>query len=638
LGRAASAAYRLALVLAAASALWWIAADLGPFLALPPGLFAGSGATAANVLDSASDAQVAFLILLLATCAAAWLTLHFEARRNVSLLIVPVTLAWWQLGAPGAIACVAFGTLFGNAVRRAPVAGSFAGAARITLAVVAGCFVATVVGVTALPSAGATPGGADAVLSVPHLVRAALFVLAVGAVDLALDWLDQRLHPERQAATGQLTRTDLAFNLLLLPLIVLFEAIYLALGYERQGVMLGGVLMLVMVVRTYTNLRTLHTLVSEQREKLDTLVTRSGEAIFTIDPSLAISTANPAMEHLLGVPADQILGRACAEVCHFEDAQGTRLCPERCPLVAAKAAGEPLSVDVTYQAPDHPPKALLLTYAAVTAPNGDLRLGIGIARDMSAQREAERLREEFVSLVTHELRSPLTSSTGYLDLLRRLIERSPISSGFDAQRAISYVGRIQGAERHLLRLVNNLLDIARVERTDLPLDLAEVHLDEIIDEQLDLVAPQAQEKRITLNREVPPDFPVIWTADLYVREVLGNLISNAVKYTPEDGTVTVRLREEPDRMAVVEVTDTGYGMSPEDLGRLFGKFFRSGRPEIRKERGTGLGLALSKQMAERVGGRIDVQSELGKGSTFTLRLPLTPVPAEAAHETVPISV
>jgi PAS domain S-box-containing protein len=641
------------LVVGAAGAMWGIAPALSPLLVWPDGLSAGNGdrSSGVAVVSGSSDAQVAFVILALATCAVSWLTLHFEARRNVSLLVVPVTLAWWQLGAPAAMAIGAFGALFGNATRRASITGSVAGAARIALAIGAGSIATRLIAVSPIPAGGAGPNAAQAVLSLAHLAHATLFVLAFSLADLVLDWADRRLHPGGWDATALLVRTDLTFNLLLLPLMVLFEAIYLALGYERQGVMLGGVLALLLVVRTYTNLRTmhdalqgLHRTVSEEREKLDTLVTHSGEAIFTVDPKLTISTANPAMQQLLGVPADQILGRACADVCHFEDEHGVRLCPDRCPLVAAKTGGAPVSVDVIYQAPDQPPKGLLLTYAAVTAPNGDLRLGIGIARDMSAQREAERLREEFVSLVTHELRSPLTSSTGYLDLLRRLIERAPISSGFDLDRALGYVNRIQGAERHLLRLVNNLLEIARVEQTDLPLDLAEVRLGNVISEVLDGIAPQAQEKRITIRREGEPDLPPIWTADLYLHEVLGNLVSNAVKYTPEEGTVIVRLREEPGdtpepkRLAVIDVVDTGYGMSPEDLGRLFSRFFRSGRPEIRKERGTGLGLALSRRMVERIGGRIDVQSELGRGSTFTLRLPMTPVPVETPAESVPTSV
>ncbi|CAA9296646.1 MAG: Phosphate regulon sensor protein PhoR (SphS) [uncultured Chloroflexi bacterium] len=635
--------------------------------------------------DDVSGAQLDFVVLIAASAAAATLALHFEPRRNVSLLLLPVGLTWWQLGAPAAVVAAGFGSLFGNAARRGPVFGSVAGAARLTLAAAAGAWLAGAApldGTAAFPldSSRALPQPASgAELTLPDLARFAMFVVSASGIDTVLDWLDRRLHPGGWAGVVALARTDLLFNAALLPLAVVFQAIYLTLGVERQGIMLAGIFGVLLVVRTYANLRTLHDAmgrllrtVQEQRERLDTLVTHSGEAIFTVDPQLRISTTNPALEQLLGLPPDAILGRACADVCHFEDQHGARLCPERCPLIQAQRDAAPVSVDVIYQQPDQLPKTVLLTYAAANDAAGKLRLGIGIARDITAQKENERLREEFVALVTHELRSPLTSSTGYLDLLHRVLDRAPVSAGLDTTKAISYVERIQNAERHLLRLVNNLLDIARVERADLPLDLGEVRLGKLVDDVLDGIASQAAQKSIDLRREGDPELPPTWTSDLYVREVLSNLVSNGIKYTPEGGAVTVTLHrlaagevtrgEAPDLLGQptgpslpngvskpsgldsgdhanqpdlveISVCDTGYGMSEDDLRRLFGKFFRSGNPDIRKERGTGLGLALSKQMAERLGGTINVRSTLGEGSTFTLRLPLRPVPADAAEVT-----
>jgi signal transduction histidine kinase len=292
--------------------------------------------------------------------------------------------------------------------------------------------------------------------------------------------------------------------------------------------------------------------------------------------------------------------------------------------------------------PDQPPRHLLLTYASVGEPGEPLSLGIGIARDMTAEREAAKLRDEFVSLVTHELRSPLTVSIGYIELLKRAL--SGATQPLDPQKGTYYVGRIESAERHLLRLVNNLLELARVERPDLELELGWVDLGRLIEETVDGIRTLASEKQQTVTLDLPADIPVIWSAELYLKEVFSNLTSNAVKYTPEGGSVAVTVRVNPARgdwrdgngtangaavpslaggVVEVVVRDTGYGMSDEDQARLFSKFFRSGRPEIRKERGTGLGLALTKTMVEKIGGIIAVQSALGKGSTFTVRLPLT---------------
>ncbi|HEU5315937.1 MAG TPA: ATP-binding protein [Chloroflexota bacterium] len=639
--RTRSVVFRGALILLAAVALG----------TLPWGTVAGWLPWPPAALDG-ERAQVG--VLLLASVAAGWLTINLDQRASVSLIGLPLTLAWWQVSVPAAQLSALVGTLIGNATRRAGLTGSLAGAARLVVAATAAGAAAGAVGGSQsevgalLPSLAELPLGA---LTIAEVLRAAVFVAALSAVDWLLDWVDTRLAPAGRAATERLMRTDLAFSALLFPLALVFHGTDRALGWQPQGVLLGGLFAALLVVRTWLNLRTLHQalrrlygVVAEQRERLDTLVTHSGEAIFTIDPALRLSTANPALEQLLDRPSEALVGRACAEVCHFEDEHGTRLCPERCPLVRAHREGQPVSIDVVYQRAEQPPKHVLLTYAAVGEPDGRLRLGIGIARDVTGQREAERLREEFVSLVTHELRSPLTSSTGYLDLLKRTLERVPISAGLDTTKVLGYVDRIQGAERHLLRLVNNLLDIARVERADLPLDVGAVRVEKVAAEALDAVALQASQKKIMLMREGEgwgDALPPVWTSELYVREILGNLVSNAIKYTPEGGRVTVRLRrvpapaapsteedEAPREVVELSVTDTGYGMSEQDLSRLFGKFFRSGRPEIRKERGTGLGLALSKQMAERLGGAITVTSELGKGSTFTLRLPLTHVRAE----------
>jgi signal transduction histidine kinase len=440
----------------------------------------------------------------------------------------------------------------------------------------------------------------------------------------------------------RISRQDPLVNILVLPLAVAFQLVDAALGFERMAIVLGGMLVLLFVVRALTNLRTAYGTLAEQRIKLATLFDHSGEGIYTVDGDLRIDTLNPAMAELLGQPAEALAQRECAAVCRFQDLHGQRLCPDRCPLVRAHATRLPVSEEVLYQLPDQPPRHLLLTYASVGEPGEPLSLGIGIARDMTAEREAAKLRDEFVSLVTHELRSPLTVSIGYIELLKRAL--SGATQPLDPQKGTYYVGRIESAERHLLRLVNNLLELARVERPDLELELGWVDLGRLIEETVDGIRTLASEKQQTVTLDLPADIPVIWSAELYLKEVFSNLTSNAVKYTPEGGSVAVTVRVNPARgdwrdgngtangaavpslaggVVEVVVRDTGYGMSDEDQARLFSKFFRSGRPEIRKERGTGLGLALTKTMVEKIGGIIAVQSALGKGSTFTVRLPLT---------------
>jgi two-component system sensor histidine kinase EvgS len=247
--------------------------------------------------------------------------------------------------------------------------------------------------------------------------------------------------------------------------------------------------------------------------------------------------------------------------------------------------------------------------------------------------------------------------------------------------ALRYISRIEGAEHHLLRLVNNLLDIARIERPDLPLECAEVDIARLLAEAVEGVQTVAAQKDIQVDLKHNGSPVKLWTSELYLREVFGNLLSNAVKYTPDGGRVTViatwpaladadmfappsgeQRRELPPvegraarppvelrtageggksgeqvrrvqalpRWLEVSVIDTGYGMSKDEQSRLFTRFHRGARPEIRRQRGTGLGLALSKRMVERLGGMISVRSAPDRGSTFTVILP-------AASEHVPAS-
>ncbi|MBI3972240.1 MAG: PAS domain-containing protein [Chloroflexi bacterium] len=611
-------------------------------------------------------ARLAFGVLGLATCVVSVLTLHFPGRRNVSLLLLPVLLVWWQLDGALAVGLAGFGALFGNAMRRAAPASSVAGAARVVLAATIGMAIATQLDEGQI--AGPADGGPAAAFSPAWLAAAFAFITAASVADMLLDWLEARFGVRAE----RIGRLDLVTNVLILPLAFFLDIVGTALGIERLAVFLVGLLALLFVIRASINLRTLHAslqrlhrTVAGEREKLSTLIAHSGEGIFTVDGERRMTSVNPAMADLLGLPSTVLEGQPCAIACHFEDAEGQRLCPHRCPLRRAQVEQRPIAQDVVYRAPEQPPKHLLLTYAAVGEPDGSLSLGIGIARDVTAQKETEQLRQEFVSLVIHELRSPLTASLGYLSLLKRLAQRSEAPEG---DKQLRYVERVEGAERHLLRLVNNLLDLARVERPEFAAENSEVALGPLIQEVVDTATMMAARKQIGIHLEAPEHLPTLWTSDFCVREALSNLVSNAVKYTPDGGTVTVRVSGPapvapvPERHAAttreaggtpaspvtpgqaapvvqhwveIAVVDTGIGMSPEEQSRLFTKFFRSGRPEVRQERGTGLGLVLTKQLMEKLGGTISVRSAIGEGSAFTVTLPVVEPPPPTESEDGP---
>ena len=398
-------------------------------------------------------------------------------------------------------------------------------------------------------------------------------------------------------------------------------------------------------------------------EQLATLFEQSGEGIYTVDAGLRISSLNPAM----GRSWDGRRRRSRASLRRRLSLPRPRRAaplPRALPPPARRAGGAPGDRGGAVPPPGgfRPrarPGARAGARRRAEAPLAHLhhrrragtpfRLGIGIARDITAQKEAERLRADFVSLVTHELRSPLTISTGYVNMLRRTLQRGARPEGPEVERVWRYLDRIEGAEQHLLRLVNSLLEMARLERPDLPVEYGEVAIDQLLEDAVEATAPTATERGLRLEQDIPAGLPRLWSSELYLQEIVTNLLSNAVKYTPPGGRVTVGASvtagppsaaplagpflvgvplegEAEGGLLRLSVADTGYGLSAEEQAQLFTRFFRSQRPEVRREPGTGLGLAFTRQMVERIGGTIAVQSEAGAGSTFTVTLPLRPFP------------
>ena len=233
-------------------------------------------------------------------------------------------------------------------------------------------------------------------------------------------------------------------------------------------------------------------------------------------------------------------------------------------------------------------------------------------------READRLKDEFVALISHDLRTPLTSIIGYVELAQE--EELPA----DVRSHLQVVSR--NGER-LLALVNDLLFVARLQAGELSLDPDDVELDGIVRETVEAVEPRAAAKGIALTCELD-SVPQAHADRRRLLQLLDNLLSNAVKFTPAGGSVHVALGRE-NGAAVLEVTDTGIGIAPGDQRLLFERFFRAENAVERQVPGTGLGLYISRVIAEAHDGSLTVRSELGRGSTFRLQLPLVPAAVPA---------
>lgn len=241
--------------------------------------------------------------------------------------------------------------------------------------------------------------------------------------------------------------------------------------------------------------------------------------------------------------------------------------------------------------------------------------------------EMNRLKDDFLATMSHELRTPLNSILGFSDVLLELGDMN--------DRQQRYVGNIKTSGKHLMSLINDLLDLAKIESGKMDLRVVEFPLRELVERQVSLASPLAEKKNIDLATELDDRIVSVTQDQRKLEQILNNLVSNAIKFTPEGGRVRVRTRLFDANRFELQVEDTGIGISLEDQAQIFEKF-RQGRSvpgqrdaTTREYGGTGLGLSIVKELAKLLGGEVSLESEFGRGSTFTVRIPLVLEPPRA---------
>jgi len=235
-------------------------------------------------------------------------------------------------------------------------------------------------------------------------------------------------------------------------------------------------------------------------------------------------------------------------------------------------------------------------------------------REVTQQRELDRLKDDFVATVSHELRTPLTSMMGFLEMIR---EEEAGELTDEQKRFLAIVYR---SSERLQRLVGDLLFVARLDANGLQLQFGEVRVGEVVSDCVESSSALARAREIDLRSDVG-DVPLVRADRERLAQLVSNLVSNAIKFTPPGGTVTARTFVEGGD-AVIEVEDTGIGIPEAEQERLFQRFFRSSTATEQAIPGTGLGLVISKAIAEAMGGGISVRSASGEGTCFKVRIPL----------------
>ncbi|HWF51495.1 MAG TPA: ATP-binding protein [Solirubrobacteraceae bacterium] len=358
------------------------------------------------------------------------------------------------------------------------------------------------------------------------------------------------------------------------------------------------------------------------------LAENSRDVIRLFDAERTIRYASPSCEAVLGYRPEELIGHAAAEFQHPDDAAASDT--RRDTVIAGR--GDDVTMTYRSRRKDGGYVWLESSVRPLRDEAGGAVVGYQeSARDISERREAEaeirrakeeaehanRAKSEFLSRMSHELRTPLHAILGF----GQLLEHEDLRSG---QRE-KLVQIIRGAD-HLLTLINEALDLSAIERGELRLSLEPVHVADVLDEALDMVAPLAAGRSLTVLAPVPAELDHHVMADRQrLKQVLLNLLSNAVKYNREGGSVEVACAREGGDKCRIEVADSGVGIAAEDVTRLFEPFDRLGA-ETSDVEGTGLGLALAKRLIEAMDGEIDVESELGRGSAFSLVLPIAEPP------------
>lgn len=352
------------------------------------------------------------------------------------------------------------------------------------------------------------------------------------------------------------------------------------------------------------------------------------DGVFTLDWEKKITSFNPAAEQITGWRAEEAIGRSCEEVmqsnylCPGAEAPGT--CAENCPLLSLLADQElmetGLTVEGTIEHRSGEPRYVSSTYSVV-ADRGDLLGAVVLFRDITEKKRLEEMKSDYAAALSHDLKTPLTAMKGYAITLLRHGDRLDDESRREALEVINFeIDRVS-------RMFDNLLHQARLEAGVKNVHFTKVVPQKVIKQVIALYAFSGRSHELVCTVE-PEDLSFVTDRD-QLDQILNNLVSNALKYTPDGSRVDVKCRwsEDPE-MVLFEVIDNGAGISEADLPFIFKRFHRLGGARSKRVRGTGLGLHITRMLVESLGGRAGVESELGHGSRFWFELPRVPLESD----------
>ncbi len=340
---------------------------------------------------------------------------------------------------------------------------------------------------------------------------------------------------------------------------------------------------------------------NQDREQLRAIFRSMVEAVLVLDAGQTILFANEAAGQLLGVSLPSVQGQKVWQV--FRHRQFNEA------IDKILASDEPYRCDLEWSGAERRDLAL----QGSRLPGEPHRGAVLVFHNITHLRKLETVRQDFVANVSHELKTPLAA-------IQATVETLLDGAILDPEHNVRFLERIRESGERLHRLVQDLLTLGRIESSQAPLEFEIIPLQAAVDACIDRHGDRARTKDLSLLAEPGPDPVDVMADDEALAEILDNLVDNAIKYTPAKGKVSLRWFVE-DGQAILQVVDTGAGIPRKDLPRIFERFYRVDKARSRELGGTGLGLSIVKHLAQALNGSVTAESEIGRGSTFTVRIP-----------------
>ncbi len=353
--------------------------------------------------------------------------------------------------------------------------------------------------------------------------------------------------------------------------------------------------------------------VSAERERLNAIIENSGDGVMIVNPYRIIQTWNKTLANMTGISAEEAIGRPCYEILNLTTEQEVSVCYTSCPLVYLPEDGR-LYAEGQHHRADGLSITLADNYSAQKNEEGEITQYIANVRDMTRLREAEELKQTLLSVISHELKTPVSIIKGYAGTLARE------DANWDKDTLADGLSVIEEEADRLDRLITNLLDASRLQAGGLKLQLSYLNLVDMATAAVEKL--QTTTDKHTFMVDFSKDFPFIRGDFERMQEVLTNLIGNAIKYSPEGGAIKVLGVPGKHNTARLSVSDEGIGIPREDQERIFDRFHRVDNRLARQAPGTGLGLFLVRAVVEAHGGQVGVDSTPGQGSIFWIELPI----------------